>query len=88
LNSRFRDEFLDRDLFADAREAAVLAEEFRVGYHLERPHLSLGCLTPAELASRAVGPDLLPHDAAEALDSPEDREPLVFSPIPDPGGHA
>ena len=26
FNSRFRDEFLDRELFANVREAAVLAE--------------------------------------------------------------
>jgi putative transposase len=77
FNSRFRDEFLDRELFADAREAAVLAEAFRADYNLERPHQSLGYLTPAEFATRAVGPDLLPRDAGEPLDSPEDGEPGI-----------
>jgi putative transposase len=71
FNSRFRDEFLDRELFTSAREAAVLAEQFRVEYNLERPHMSLGYLTPAEFAARSAGPVLLPRPAGEALDSPE-----------------
>ena len=71
FNSRFRDAFLDRELFSDAREAAVLAEAFREDYNLERPHMSLGYLAPAEFAARSMAPDLLPRDAAEALDSPE-----------------
>jgi putative transposase len=70
FNSRFRDEFLDRELFTSAREAAVLAEQFRVEYNLERPHMSLGYLTPAEFAARSAGPVLLPRCAGEALDSP------------------
>jgi hypothetical protein len=74
FNSRFRDEFLDRELFSDAREAAVLAEEFREDYNLERPHMSLGYLTPAEFAARSVPPDLLPRDAGELFDSPEGGE--------------
>jgi putative transposase len=68
FNSRFRDEFLDRELFTSAREAAVLAEQFRVEYNLERPHMSLGYLTPAEFAARSAGPALLPRCAGEALD--------------------
>jgi putative transposase len=78
FNSRFRDEFLDRELFSDAREAAVLAEEFREDYNLERPHMSLGYLTPAEFAVRSMAPDLLPRDAGEALDSPEGGEPEII----------
>jgi putative transposase len=70
FNSRFRDEFLDRELFTSGQEAAVLAEQFRVDYNLERPHMSLGYLTPAEFAARSAGPVLLPRCAGEASDSP------------------
>lgn len=71
FNSRFRDEFLDRELFSDVREAAVLAEDFREGYNQERPHMSLGYLTPTEFAARSEPLGLLPRDAGEAVDSPE-----------------
>jgi len=71
FNSRFRDEFLDRELFSDVREAAVLAEDFREDYNQERPHMSLGYLTPAEFAARSEPLGLLPRDAGEAFDSPE-----------------
>ena len=70
FNSRFRDEFLDRELIWDVREGEVLAEQFRVDYNLERPHMSLGYLTPAEFAARSVGLDLFPRAAGEASDSP------------------
>jgi len=77
FNSRFRDEFLDRELFANVREAAVLAEQFRVEYNLERPHMSLGYLTPAEFAVRSAGPVLLPRSAGEASDSPGVGEAVI-----------
>ena len=74
FNSRFRDEFLDRELFTSTREAAVLAEQFRVDYNVERPHMSLGYLTPAEFAARSLPRALLPRCAGEASDSPGVRE--------------
>ena len=77
FNSRFRDEFLDRELFANVREAAVLAEQFRVEYNLERPHMSLGYLTPAEFAARSAGPALLPRSAGKASDSPGVGEAVI-----------
>jgi transposase InsO family protein len=77
FNSRFRDEFLDRELFWSVAEAAVLAEQHRVDYNLERPHMSLGYLTPAEFAARAAPPVLLPRGAGEASDSPAVGEALL-----------
>lgn len=77
FNSRFRDDFLDRELFRDVREAGVLAEGFREDYNLERPHMSLGYLTPAEFAARSEPPDLLPRDAGEVFDSPEVGEVVI-----------
>ena len=77
FNSRFRDDFLDRELFRDVREAGVLAEGFREDYNLERPHMSLGYLTPAEFAAGSEPPDLLPRDAGEVFDSPEVGEVVI-----------
>jgi transposase InsO family protein len=78
FNSRFRDEFLDRELFSSVREAAVLAERFRGEYNLERPHMSLGYLTPAEFAAGSAPPGLLPRGAGKASDSPRVGE-AVFT---------
>lgn len=78
FNRRFRQEFLDREVFSGVREPRVLAEQHRVEYNLERPHMSLSYLTPAEFAARCVPPDVLPCGAGEALDSPEVGE-MVFT---------
>jgi transposase InsO family protein len=49
--SRLRDELLDREVFANVKEAKVLAEDYRDHYNQRRPHGALGYLTPAEFAS-------------------------------------
>lgn len=56
FNSRFRDEFLNMELFASLTEAKVLGEEHRYKYNHQRPHSSLDDLTPAEFASRCASP--------------------------------
>jgi transposase InsO family protein len=48
FHGRFRDEFLFGTLFASVAEARVLCEGFRREYNEERPHQSLGYLTPCE----------------------------------------
>ena len=40
--SRLRDERLDREVFADLKEAKVLAEDYRDHYNHHRPHGALG----------------------------------------------
>lgn len=52
FHSRFRDEFLYGTLFASVAEARVLVEQFRQEYNTERPHQSLGYLTPQEFRQR------------------------------------
>ncbi len=47
FNSRFRDELLEREEFTSLTEAQVLVEDYRHDYNTERPHSSLGYLTPA-----------------------------------------
>lgn len=49
--SRLRDELLDREVFANVKEAKVLAKDYRDHYNQQRPHGALGYLTPAEFAA-------------------------------------
>jgi putative transposase len=49
--SRMRDELLDREEFANLKEAKVLAEDYREHYNHHRPHGALGYLTPVEFAA-------------------------------------
>jgi hypothetical protein len=48
FNGHLRDECLNRELFANCREAAVVLEAWRREYNEERPHSSLGYRTPRE----------------------------------------
>jgi len=50
--SRLRDELLNREVFANLKEAQVLAGDYREHYNHSRPHGALGYLTPAEFAAR------------------------------------
>jgi putative transposase len=49
--SRLRDELLNREVFANLKEAQVLAGDYREHYNHRRPHGALGYLTPAEFAT-------------------------------------
>jgi Integrase core domain len=51
--SRFSDELLKREVFADQLEAKVLGEDYREPYNHHRPHSVLGYQTPAEFAVAA-----------------------------------
>ncbi len=77
FHSRFRDEFLNREIFVSLAEAKVLAEQHRVYHNLDRPHSSLGYQTPAEFAASLAEEIPLPRAAGEALDSPELGEVLL-----------
>lgn len=52
FHGRFRDEFLAETIFLSVTEARVLVEAFRRDYNEERPHQSLGYLTPREFKQR------------------------------------
>ena len=56
FQSRLRDELLNAESFANLREAQALARIWKRDYNEERPHSSLGYLTPVEFAARQ--PDL------------------------------
>jgi putative transposase len=49
--SRFSDELLKREVFANLLEAKVLIGEYRIHYNRHRPHSALGYRTPAEFAA-------------------------------------
>jgi len=65
FNSRFRDEFLNLELFGNQLEAKVLGKEHQQKYNHQRPHSALGNLTPVEFAARCHAP-LRPFDFVEA----------------------
>ncbi len=53
-NSRFRDEFLNTELFATVAEAQVLVDRWRWEYNTLRPLSALKGRTPLEAAQPAV----------------------------------
>ena len=48
FNGKFRNECLSLEWFRNRMEAKIGIERWRRHYHEERPHMSLGDLTPAE----------------------------------------
>lgn len=55
FNGKLRDECLNQELFYSRGEAQVVADWYRASYNTERPHSSLGYLTPAQLAANSGG---------------------------------
>jgi len=54
FNGRFRDEFLNTELFTTAPEAQILADRWRWEYNSLRPHSALQGRTPLEAAQQGV----------------------------------
>lgn len=52
FNGRFRDECLNEHVFRTIEEARVIIESWRDDYNQNRPHSSLGNLTPEEYAAQ------------------------------------
>jgi putative transposase len=52
FNGKLRDECLSREWFSSVKEAQVVIESWRNFYNTERPHSSLGYLTPLEFKSK------------------------------------
>lgn len=50
FNGKFRDECLNEHWFISMEQARRIIEEWRIEYNTERPHSSLGNLTPEEFA--------------------------------------
>jgi putative transposase len=54
FNGKFRDECLNSHWFMSMEDARQIIEGWRVDYNEERPHSSLGQLTPADFARRSI----------------------------------
>jgi len=65
FHSRFRDECLNREQLRTLSEARVVIEDYRQEYNAQRPHSSLGYLSPQRFAAKHLsspgsGPDRQP----------------------------
>jgi putative transposase len=60
FNGRFRDECLNEHWFLTMAHARQVIERWRIEYNTERPHRSLGNLTPEEYARTCLPSELLP----------------------------
>jgi len=86
FNSRFRDEFLNREAFASVLEAKVLGKQHRKHHNHERPQSSLNYQTPVEFAQRSLAAAsatlrqplgcALPADQITTNPNPENRPKL------------
>ena len=63
FNGKFRDECLNENWFIDLPDVRQVTEDYRVDYNEERPHRSLGNLTPSEYIAKLK----LPTAAAVGL---------------------
>ena len=57
FNGKFRDECLNEHWFITMDQARRIIEAWRIEYNTERPHSSLGNLTPEEFAERSLARD-------------------------------
>lgn len=60
FNGKFRDECLNEHWFLSMRHARQVIAEWRQEYNQERPHSSLGYLTPSSFADRFLTADSMP----------------------------
>jgi transposase InsO family protein len=75
FNARFRDEFLNVELFSSKLEAKVLGAEHREKYNNQRPHSSLGGMTPGEFAARCLATLRPPaYTAQDSETNPKHRQ--------------
>ena len=56
FNARLREECLNEHVFVTLDDARRKIETWRIQYNRERPHSSLGNLTPEEFAAQAADP--------------------------------
>ena len=66
FHSTFRGECLDREWFANLREARILIEQWRWEYNTQRPHSSLGYRTPAEVGRESRKNEVAVHPITTA----------------------
>ena len=79
FNSRFRDEFLNTELFATVAEAQGLANRWRWEYNNLRPHSALQGRTPLEAAQAAAAkpPTLIAPGPMKGSRHPSNRQAFL-----------
>jgi putative transposase len=75
-NGSIRRELLNAYLFGSLREVRILSEEWRTDYNSERPHKSLGYLSPLDYAEMQRNQTALSTPASETLNQIE-AQPVV-----------
>lgn len=75
FNARFRDEFLNTEIFGSLLEAKVLGKEHKDKYNHRRPHSSLGDLTPVEFAQRCFAPLRATPSTAQNIAFNQNQQP-------------
>jgi putative transposase len=63
FNSRLREECLNEHVFTSLDDARTKIEQWRIEYNRERPHSSLGYLTPEEFAAKTQGSSAIARTA-------------------------
>jgi len=76
FGGRVRDELLSVELFSCLQEARVLIEDWRVDYNQNRPHSSLGMMTPTAFARGCREVDLAVAPASAELRSADGLAPF------------
>ena len=82
FNSRLRDEYLSQTELLNLSDARLKAQGWREDYNDERPHSSLGYLTPSEFARRCAASALvaaLPSLQQHSEDADSNSNPLPIS---------
>jgi hypothetical protein len=75
FNARLREECLNEHVFVTLDDARRKIETWRIQYNRERPHSSLGNLTPEEFAAQAADP----ASSALARTAQPAQEPLAIA---------
>jgi transposase InsO family protein len=78
FNSRFRDEFLDRELFDSLTEAQVLGGGYRREHNERRPHSALGYRTPREFAMACREKLFLPLGGGKGVQQRQQQRPKTL----------
>jgi len=63
FNSRLREECLNEHVFTSLDDARTKIEQWRIEYNRERPHSTLGYLTPEEFAAKNQGSSAIARTA-------------------------
>ncbi|MCC9608111.1 transposase [Blastopirellula sp. JC732] len=79
FHSRVRDKFLAMEIFESLASAQRLTRQWKEDYNENRPHSSLGYVTPAEFAARWAASASAPATPTPLLQQPSDLTQALTS---------